>query len=101
MLPLWSAETVAYTEQLLVADAAGRYNLSNRATRTILRHCLHTRSEGIPLAIDQNGKPRVADSTRAPDICPSSPHSGDVALCAVSRGREVDMGVEEVRPIPG
>ncbi len=63
MLPLWSAETVAYTEQY--------------------------------------GKPRVTDSTRAPDICPSWPHSGDVALCAVSRGRDVDMGVEEVRPIPG
>jgi 4'-phosphopantetheinyl transferase len=49
----------------------------------------------VPIAIDPNGKPRVADG----DLRFNLAHSGDVTLVAVTRGCEIGVDVELLRSI--
>jgi 4'-phosphopantetheinyl transferase len=50
----------------------------------------------IPIRRDERGKPLLADNRD--EISFNLSHSGDLSLVAISRGREVGVDVEQVKP---
>lgn len=72
-----------------------RGNLEEPLRRVLSRYLDLSPSE-IRLAIGEHGKPRLAQD---PDrLAFNLSHSGELALVAVSRGREVGVDVERERP---
>ncbi len=74
-----------------------RYLASHAALREILAGCLGTEPAGLAFALGPHGKPRLADAQNAGDLRFNMSHSGEVALYAVARGREVGIDVEVIR----
>ena len=79
-----------------------RADREGQALREVLGRYVDEQPAGIELRTGAHGKPALAD--------PSSPlrfnlsHSGDLALVAVTQGREVGVDVERIRPrrnLPG
>jgi len=75
-------------------DAAGRWVASRWALRQVLSRYLKEPAATIALELGENGKPQLGD--RASGLHFNLSHSGDLALVAVARGREVGVDVEEV-----
>jgi phosphopantetheinyl transferase len=73
-----------------------RADREGRALREVLARYLDEDPAGIELRRGEHGKPALAD--------PSSPlrfnlsHSGDLALVAVTQGREVGVDVQKIKP---
>ena len=69
------------------------------AARAGLRHILAAYLELAPRLLEivegQHGKPRLPGGPHF-----SLSHSGELALCAVSRSREVGVDLEQLRPVP-
>ncbi len=65
------------------------------ALRTLLGRYLKLAPGTVPIVVDPNGRPRLA----AADLRFNVAHSGDLALIAVTRGGEVGVDVELLRPV--
>lgn len=77
-------------------DAAARWVASRWALRRVLSRYLDEAPAAIGLVSEEGGKPRLADASSKLRFNLS--HSGDLALVAITCGREVGVDVEEVEP---
>jgi 4'-phosphopantetheinyl transferase len=77
-------------------DAAGRWVASRWALRRVLSRYLDEPAAEIELELGENDKPQLADPSSGLRFNLS--HSGDLALVAVARDREVGVDVEEIEP---
>lgn len=77
-------------------DATGRWVAARWALRRILARYLDQPAAEIALESGENGKPQLGD--RSSGLRFNLSHSGDLALVAVTLGREVGVDVEEVEP---
>ncbi|WP_406125290.1 4'-phosphopantetheinyl transferase superfamily protein [Streptomyces canus] len=72
-----------------------RFIVAHGALRLILAGCLDVPPEELRLQRGRHGKPRLAGSS---DLRFSLSHSGELALVAVTRHREVGVDVDRLRP---
>jgi len=71
------------------------FTASRAALRTLLGRYLGLSPNTVPIAIDPHGKLRLA----AGDLCFNLAHSAELTLIAVTRGCEVGVDLERVRPV--
>lgn len=77
-------------------DATGRWVAARWALRRVLARYLNQPAAEIALELGENDKPQLAD--RSSGLRFNLSHSGDLALIAVARGREVGVDVEKTEP---
>ena len=68
---------------------------SRAALRTLLGRYLDLSPKLVPIVVDQNGKPRLAGG----DLHFNLAHSAGLTLIGVTRGCEIGIDVEHVRPV--
>ena len=71
-----------------------RYIVSHASLRGILARYLHRAPEELSFSVNEYGKPFLADRELEFNLS----HSGDYALIAVTRGRNIGVDVEQIRP---
>ena len=76
-----------------------RFVASHGAARVILARYLETEPGLVRFMTGPNGKPALAGSSASFDLRFNLSHSGNLALVAVTAGREVGVDLERVRPI--
>lgn len=74
-----------------------RFTAARGSLRQILSRYLDQDPEAITFAYGSEGKPRLADD--ASDLRFNVSHSGEIALIAVTHGRELGIDVECLRPL--
>lgn len=79
-------------ERMLDADAGRRWAASRWALRGVLGRYLEIEPAAIELALGEHGKPRLADGSER--FAFNLSHSGELALVAVSGGRQVGVDLE-------
>ncbi len=94
-----SREEVARAEQMLSEATNRRFVVSHGAVRRILSRYLNERPEEIRFVMGDRGKPQLLTAAGTPDICFNLSHSGEVALCAVTKGRDIGVDIEQIRPV--
>lgn len=67
--------------------------------RVLLGAYIRRSPERVQFAYGPHGKPELGDGAEVTGLKFNLSHSGDVALCAVTLGREVGVDVEEVRDL--
>jgi 4'-phosphopantetheinyl transferase len=75
-----------------------RFVVRRGALRCILGRYLGVAPADVALVEKDLEKPFVADAQRAGDVRFNLSHSGELALVAVARGREVGVDIEQARP---
>ena len=85
--------------RILHEEAGRRFVVSHGATRRILGRYLDERPEEIRFVTGRRGKPHLVTSAGAPAVRFSLSHSGEVALCAVTEGRDIGVDIERIRPV--
>jgi 4'-phosphopantetheinyl transferase len=98
-LDFLSPEEVNRTKRFLAEGPRLRYLLSHAALRIVLSECVGIAPKELRFEHTSKGKPFLASS----GSCFASTHfnlshSGDVAVIAVSRDRELGVDVEELNP---
>lgn len=78
-----------------------RFTVARARLRQLLAARLGTRPESVELTYGVHGKPSLARRFADSGLRFNVSHSDDVAVCALSRGREIGIDVEAVRVIPG
>jgi 4'-phosphopantetheinyl transferase len=91
---LSSAERDAHARYVRPRDRA-MFALSHATRRALLGAYVGVSPGALTFATGEHGKPRL-DGT-ASDVRFNVSHSGDVALLAVARGKELGVDVEEIR----
>jgi 4'-phosphopantetheinyl transferase len=97
MAALSEAERVRATRFRFDADRA-RFVASHAALREILASCLDVAPASLEFGEGTHGKPFLAAPAHCRSLRFSLSHSGEIALVAVTLGREVGVDVERVRP---
>jgi len=96
---LLSDEETERARQILCEEAVRRFIVSHGALREILSRYLDQRPEQIRFAAYARGKPHLASQAGPPSLCFSLTHSGEFALCAATKGRDVGVDVEQIHPV--
>lgn len=99
LMPVLSDEEKARAKQILCEEAGRRFVLAHGALRRILGRYLDERPEQIRFVTDAQGKPHLACRADAPTLCFSLSHSGEFALLAVTKDRDVGVDIERIRPV--
>jgi 4'-phosphopantetheinyl transferase len=99
LVPILSDVETARLQRMLCEEAVRRFVVSHGALRKILGLYVDERPERIRFVTDARGKPHLASPANAPTVYFSLSHSSEFALCAVTKGRDVGVDVEQVRPI--
>lgn len=99
LLPILSAGEQARTDRFLADAARRRFVASHGALRIILARYLDEKPECLRFLIDARGKPHLDPRARTPPLRFSLSHSGELALCAVTEGRDVGVDVERIHPV--
>jgi 4'-phosphopantetheinyl transferase len=99
LLPLLSADEQARAERFLAEDASRRFVASHVALRIVLARYLDEKPERLRFLVDARGKPHLEPPARTPPLRFSLSHSGELALCAVTEGRDVGVDVERIHPV--
>lgn len=76
-----------------------RFTVRRAALRTILARHLGCRPQELCFVAGPHGKPRLAGRHATSDVCFNLSASHDLAVCAVTRGREIGVDVERLRPV--
>lgn len=74
-----------------------RFTVARGVLRTLLGRYLGTDPRAVAFGYESHGKPVLADPFAAHGLRFNVSHSGEMALFAFARGREVGVDVEEVR----
>jgi 4'-phosphopantetheinyl transferase len=74
-----------------------RFIVAHAALRSILGSYLNVAPKDLQFAVGPNGKPKLAPMLAAQDFEFNLSHSYEVALIAVSRGKEIGVDVEFVK----
>jgi 4'-phosphopantetheinyl transferase len=77
-----------------------RFIVARALLRRVLGARLGVRPESVELVYGARGKPALAPRFAASNLCFNVSHCDDVAVSAVSRGREIGIDVEAVRALP-
>lgn len=77
-----------------------RFAIARGSLREILADYLGEEPERLRFAEGPHGKPALGEPHRDSGLRFNLSHSEALALCAVTRGREVGVDVEAVRPLP-
>ncbi|MFN2217958.1 MAG: 4'-phosphopantetheinyl transferase family protein [Anaerolineae bacterium] len=99
LFPLLSAGEQTRAEQLRAEDASRRFVASHGALRIILARYLGDKPERLRFLADAWGKPRLDPPARTSPLRFSLSHSGELALCAVTEGRDVGVDLEQIRAV--
>jgi 4'-phosphopantetheinyl transferase len=99
LVPFLSDEEKARAKQILREEAGRQFVAAHGALKRIPSRYLDERPDQIRLVTDVRGKPHLASHADAPALCFSLSHSGEFALCAVTKGRGVGVDIERVRPV--
>jgi 4'-phosphopantetheinyl transferase len=99
LMPLLSDEENARAQQILCEEAGRRFVAAHGALRRILSRYLDERPEQIRFVTGAQGKPHLASRADAPTLCFSLSHSGECALVAVTKDRDVGVDIERIRPV--
>jgi 4'-phosphopantetheinyl transferase len=92
-------ETARAARYIRAADGA-RFRLARGLLRHLVGAYLGRPAGEVVFAYGPHGKPALAPEHGA-DLRFSVAHAGDVALYALTRGREVGVDVEQIRPLDG
>lgn len=76
-----------------------RFIVARASLRTILGSYLGVAAEQVQFCYGHRGKPALAQPYAKSGLCFNLSHSGDLAVCAVTRDREIGVDVELIRPI--
>lgn len=87
------------TCRLRLARDRRRYTVARGRLRQLLAERLRTHPRSIQLCRGVHGKPRLAPGSDAADWRFNVSHSGDLALFAFLRGREVGIDIEAVHAL--
>jgi 4'-phosphopantetheinyl transferase len=85
--------------RLRLARERRRYTVARGRLRQLLAERLRTHPRSIQLCRGVHGKPRLAPGSAAADWRFNVSHSGDLALFALLRGREVGIDIEAVHAL--
>jgi 4'-phosphopantetheinyl transferase len=77
-----------------------RYIIGRAILRMILSRYLRIEPKQLSFRYGSRGKPSLADATATENLHFNLSHSHELALYAVSRGREVGVDLEYLRPVP-
>ncbi len=77
-----------------------RYVVARAGLRELLAARLEVRPEAVEFKYGPHGKPALAQQFCRGDLRFNLSHSGDVAVYAFARGREIGVDVEAVRAMP-
>lgn len=106
------AEAVARLTRTLSPDEAARaarfhfkrhrrrFTVARGVLRNLLALYLHREPDALPLVRGAQGKPGLAEAWGDFDLRFNVAHSGEIALFALARGREVGVDLERIRPMP-
>ena len=75
-----------------------RFIVARGALRAILARYLRIDPGAVRFQYGPRGKPYLASDAQPTDLCFNLSHAHALALCAVSRGRELGIDVEQARP---
>lgn len=90
-----SAAELARADGFLVDRPRRVFTATRFALRSILGRYLGVAPGDVPLVVGPRGKPQLANG----DLRFNAAHSGDLAVIVVTRGCEVGVDVEQVRPV--
>lgn len=76
-----------------------RFRAGRGFLRTLLASYLEREPADLRFTYGEKGKPQLAQAPGEPVLHFNLSHSEDLALCAVTRGREVGADVEHIRPL--
>jgi 4'-phosphopantetheinyl transferase len=93
---LLSPHELARADRFVFPRDARRFTVCRAAVRAILAGYLGERPEEVRFAYGRRGKPVIAGRD---DLHFNVAHSGELALCAVSREGALGVDVEELRPV--
>jgi 4'-phosphopantetheinyl transferase len=68
--------------------------------RRVLAGYLGIAAEKLALVYGEHGKPALAEGSRPTDVRFNLAHSGDLAILAIARDRDLGADVERLRPVP-
>ncbi|MCP4131195.1 MAG: 4'-phosphopantetheinyl transferase superfamily protein [bacterium] len=74
-----------------------RYTVSRAALRLILARYLHTDTPALEFSYSQYGKPSLVNMPDHENILFNMSHSGGMALCGITRKREIGVDIESIR----
>jgi 4'-phosphopantetheinyl transferase len=94
-----SAAERARADRFHFPDDRDRFVASHVALRAILASYVEVAPAALSFGESAHGKPFVAAPDAGRALRFSLSHSGDIAVVAVSRGRDVGVDVERVRPL--
>ena len=77
---------------------ARRFSVCRALLRLLLARYLDREAAAIRLVYGESGKPRLAREQNPDGLCFNLSHSGDIAVFAVARSREVGIDVERIAP---
>jgi 4'-phosphopantetheinyl transferase len=99
---LWhilATDEQARADEFYFDDSRRRFVVARGALRVLLGRYLGTRPEDIAIALEDGGKPRLANEHAANGLHFNLSHSGELALIAVALGGEVGVDVEQLREV--
>jgi len=95
---LLSPEEIARADRFRFPADRRRFVASHGALRLILSTAVAVPAEHLLFTKDPGGKPRLAGRPPAGGVRFNLSHSGETALIALSRTREVGVDLEQIRP---
>ena len=76
-----------------------RYVIAHGILRRVLASYRHADPRALQFTVSENGKPALSDESGLTALRFNMAHTEDMALIAVTLGREIGVDVERVRPI--
>lgn len=98
LINLLSADELNRVNRLRFTKDQNRFIIARAALRQILSYYLCLDSREIRFAYTPEGKPMLMDDSGQQKLRFNLSHSGSMAICAVSWGREVGIDIEQVKP---
>lgn len=92
-----SKEEHAHASRISLESRRQRFAITRALLKLVLGSYLDTAAASVRIEYGLHGKPRLADAGQSQRLTFNLTHSKDLALYAVSHGREVGIDVEYVR----
>jgi 4'-phosphopantetheinyl transferase len=96
--PLLGAEERSIADRFHHASDRDRYIAAHGGLRAILARHVNDDPAHLRFDVAPRGKPALHREPGWPDLRFNLSHSGDIALCAVTSGREVGIDIERIDP---
>lgn len=87
-------------ERLVFERDRRRFVACRGSLKTVLAAYLGVGADRVLIGVDARGKPRLIHPASTASLRFNVSHSGELAVFAIGRGREVGIDIERVRPIP-